>query len=295
MQADRHGAGTLAEDRHLARVAAEGSDVLRHPTQRQALVEDAVIAGEAQLGHGQKAQGAQAVVEGDHHHVARCGEVGAVIDRQGARAEQEGAAMDEDHDRQPLALVDRGARRPDVEEQAVLGIAAVGPVLRADGAERGGAAEMRSTAAAGAVRQSAGHPRAGGRRGCRDSCRGRGTCSAGPGAPARRRCRRVRPPCRRRPVLRLVVRSARRRSATPPGRARAGPAVRPGASRHQHPSSSALPPHAWLALGPATVAAVVGGRTLHDSRHRARAGGARAEVRRGTGGRAPSRATMTSP
>ena len=136
MQAHRHRARTLAEDRHLARVAAEGRDVLGHPAQRQALVQDAVIAGKAQFAAGQEAQGTQAVVERHHDQVAGRGEVGAVIDRQRAGAEQEGAAMDEHHDRQPLAPLDRGARRPDVEEQAVLGVAGGRAVLRAYGAER---------------------------------------------------------------------------------------------------------------------------------------------------------------
>ena len=112
------------------------------PLQCHALVQDAIIAGQAQLRHGQEAQGAQAVVKGDHDHVARRGEVGAVIDGKGAGAEDEVAAVDENHDRQPLVLLDGGARRPDVEEQAVLGIAGRDAILRTDGTKRGGGAEI---------------------------------------------------------------------------------------------------------------------------------------------------------
>ena len=77
--------------------------LLGDPAQGEALVEDAVIAGEAELGDGQEAQGTQAVVQGDDHDIAGGGEVGAVVDGQRARAVDEGAAMEEDHDRQALA------------------------------------------------------------------------------------------------------------------------------------------------------------------------------------------------
>src|SRR5262249_12574668 len=119
----------------------KASNVIRDPLQCHALVQDAIMAGQAQLRHGQEAQGAQAVVKGDHDHVARRGEVGAVIDGKGAGAKDEVAAVDEDHHRHPLVPLDGGARRPDVEEQAVLGI--VGrAILRADGTKRGGGAEL---------------------------------------------------------------------------------------------------------------------------------------------------------
>ena len=39
-----HAAGALAEDGDVFAIAAEGSDVLTHPTQRGDLVQDAVIA-----------------------------------------------------------------------------------------------------------------------------------------------------------------------------------------------------------------------------------------------------------
>src|SRR5262249_56818942 len=82
------------------------------------------------------------VVDRDQDHIARWGEMGAVIEREGARAVDEVAAVDEDHDRQPLVPFDGGARRPYVEEQAVLGIAGRHAVLRADGTKGGGRAEI---------------------------------------------------------------------------------------------------------------------------------------------------------
>ncbi len=81
-------------------------------------------------------------VQGDHDRVARRGEVGAVVEWDGAGTVDEGATVDEDHDWQPLGPpLDCGARRPDVEEQTVLRVAG-DTILRADRTKRGGGTDM---------------------------------------------------------------------------------------------------------------------------------------------------------
>ena len=71
-----------------------------------------------QLGMGEKAQHVETVVHGHDHDAARR-EPRAVIARLGARAGDVAAAMDPEHDRQPVRSFGRG-RRPDIEIEAVL-------------------------------------------------------------------------------------------------------------------------------------------------------------------------------
>ena len=115
----------LAEQGDVAWIAAERFDVGLHPFQRGDLVEDAVIRGGDVFGLGffvkrwmaEKAQHAEAVVEGDSHYVA-LGERRSIVDLHPRCAGLEGAAMQPDHHGQSCAVRVRG--RPYVEREAVL-------------------------------------------------------------------------------------------------------------------------------------------------------------------------------
>ncbi len=121
-----HGAGRLAEDRDLVGVAAEGLDLVAYPGERGHLVEEALVAGGGEplaeaVAQAKEAEGAEPVVDGDDHHVPPPGQGRAVIEHLGARAQQEGSAVDPHQDR-PSPAVGRG--RPDVQIEAVLAGAA---------------------------------------------------------------------------------------------------------------------------------------------------------------------------
>ncbi len=101
---DHAGARRLAEDGDVAGVAAEPLDVVPDPAQRRDRVEQAAVGGgPGDLG---EALHAQAVVAGDEHH-AGARERRAVVAGT-ARAEQVGAAVNPDHDRERARLRVRG-------------------------------------------------------------------------------------------------------------------------------------------------------------------------------------------
>ena len=115
-------AAGLAEDRDVARIAAEARGVLAHPLQRQHQVEQAGIAGlgealAAEVRQIEVAEDIQPMIDGHDHDVVAPGEIGAVVARRVGRAVGEGAAVQPDHDR-TLRRVEGG--RPDVQRQAVL-------------------------------------------------------------------------------------------------------------------------------------------------------------------------------
>ena len=81
----------LAEDRHVAGVAAEPGDAVADPFERRDLVEDARVArargfGAELVGEVQEPERGQAVVDRDDHDVAVPGEVRSVVPRHRARA-----------------------------------------------------------------------------------------------------------------------------------------------------------------------------------------------------------------
>jgi hypothetical protein len=83
-------AARLAEDRHVAGIAAEALDVVAHPLQRRQHVERAGIAGlgesrAAKLGEVHVAEDVEPLIDSYHHDVVMGGEIGAV-DRHAARA-----------------------------------------------------------------------------------------------------------------------------------------------------------------------------------------------------------------
>ena len=104
---ERHGgrAGRLAEDRDVARVAAERRAVGLHPSQGLDAVEQAPVrrrrpsASAARSGWPRNPSSAEAVVDRDHDHVAPGRQRRALVERAGARAGAEGAAVDPHHDR----------------------------------------------------------------------------------------------------------------------------------------------------------------------------------------------------
>ena len=146
-----HRPGALPHQRDARRVAAEGADVVVHPAQGGHLIEQAEV-GRHAGGVGEEAEGAEPVVERDHHHVLRGRDAGAVVEVRTARVEllrggavHEASAVQVHQHRAghvPLEVVRRRHRPPHVEPQARLahGRADGGAVgLRAGVAERGSA------------------------------------------------------------------------------------------------------------------------------------------------------------
>ena len=115
-------AAGLAEDRDVARIAAELLDVVADPPQGQDQIEDAGVArvGErlaADLGQEQVAEHVQAVVHGHHRHVAAAAQTGAVGFDLVAGAARVAARVEPHEHGTPAAVTQ--ARRPDVQVQAV--------------------------------------------------------------------------------------------------------------------------------------------------------------------------------
>ena len=120
--ADAHPAGGLAEDGDVVGVAAEAGDVVAHPAQRSDLVAHSVVAAVCVVAVGQRrivevAERAEPIVDRDDHDIAATAEMLTVVDRRGAGAGGESAAVDPDH-HGALCVVDAGG--PDVEREAVL-------------------------------------------------------------------------------------------------------------------------------------------------------------------------------
>jgi len=120
--AHREAAGGLAEEGHVAGVAAERRGVGPHPLEGQALVEQAVVPHRAVVGLGRQLLGgeeperAEPVVRA-HHHDAFGGQVVTLVVGHVVRTLDEAAAVDPDHDRQVLDVLGRAR----VQAQAVRG------------------------------------------------------------------------------------------------------------------------------------------------------------------------------
>ena len=115
------GARGLAADGDVVLVAAEFGDVLLHPFERELLIEDAIVAEEMafgiQRGMRQKAEKAEAIIDGDDDRVALRGQLAPVIIV--ALAVNIAAAMNPDDDRKLLVRRRIDVRREDVEIKAV--------------------------------------------------------------------------------------------------------------------------------------------------------------------------------
>ena len=148
------GPGAFAKDHDPLRIAAEEADVALHPFQGLSLILDAIVALQIQTATRQKPEGAQPIIEGHEDDIlsqgmGRLKELGAVIQVEAAglvarggaaRTTDEGAPVNEDHDRQRALTVGCQHWRPDVEVQAVFigvgvqprhALRAFGPVLHA--------------------------------------------------------------------------------------------------------------------------------------------------------------------
>ena len=118
--ADRESPGGLTAESDEIRIAAKDGNVVPYPFQGGDDVEQAPVAGGTVLfiggPRGQEARRMQAVVHRDDNN-AGPGQSRTLIKLQGAAAEEEGAAVNKDENRQlfPCRLV----RRPDIEEKAV--------------------------------------------------------------------------------------------------------------------------------------------------------------------------------
>src|SRR6187401_2226854 len=95
---DRERSGGLAEDGHLRRVSSDRRNVPADPLQRSDLVEQPVIPRRAmwrffrQLGVREESQRTDAIVDADDND-SLFRELGAVVDRDGARTLVEAAAV----------------------------------------------------------------------------------------------------------------------------------------------------------------------------------------------------------
>jgi hypothetical protein len=130
--ADHGGAGGLAEDRDVVRIAAERRDVLLHPLQHGDRVTERLVARRVaarllrQLRVREEAERAEAVVEVDEDD-SLLGEVLTVVVRAVAAAFAVGTAEDPDHHRTPLVGAIGGS--PQVEVETVFaGLRRVGQV-----------------------------------------------------------------------------------------------------------------------------------------------------------------------
>ena len=136
--------GGLAEDRDLARVAAERGDVGLDPAQGRLLVEQPLVAREgmarvlaSERGVTEEPEHVQPVVDRDHHDVALLGQHVAVVDAAPRDARERHdvgggsghvrAAVEPHHHRPRLRW--RRVGRPDVQVEAILGLAR-GPLDR---------------------------------------------------------------------------------------------------------------------------------------------------------------------
>jgi hypothetical protein len=121
-RADREGARGLAEDGHVAGVAAECLDVVANPAQRRDLIELAEVRAGSEpvatvLGEREIAERTESIIDGHDHRVAALRERATVVHRRAARAEREGSAVDPEQHR-PAPSVRGGCI--DVQVEAVL-------------------------------------------------------------------------------------------------------------------------------------------------------------------------------
>ena len=150
----RHGdaAGGLAEDRDVARVAAEALDVVVDPLQRGDLVQLADVGGRtpgiaAVPAEIEVPERSDAVVDRHHDDVAAFGQRAAVVRGLRSRSVAEPAAVDPEQHRSPCTVQ---RRRVHVERQAVLALGDRRPETgRDERVLRGGVAELDRVARAG--------------------------------------------------------------------------------------------------------------------------------------------------
>ena len=131
---DLAGAARLAEEHHLARVAAEAGDVVAHPLEGRDQIElsrvaRSGVAPTADLIEVQITEDVEPMVDRHHRDVAGAGEIRAVGEERRARAVVEQPAVDVDEHGPRSARASRGV---DVQHQAVFAERRVGAHPRAD-------------------------------------------------------------------------------------------------------------------------------------------------------------------
>ena len=94
----------LPEESELILVPPELSDVVPDPVEGEGLVPQPHVAGDLLTGGGEEAEGPQPVVDGDQDH-ATVHEVLRPVVPRGPGAGGEGSAVDPDHDRGGLSIV----------------------------------------------------------------------------------------------------------------------------------------------------------------------------------------------
>lgn len=113
-------APALAEHGDIARIAAEGRDIVADPCKGCCLIQQAVVARRARfLGQGRMSQipkGTEAVIDRDQHHAFFDEGIG-LVDRLRTRAILVGAAMQPQHDRLGFAAFQIASAY--IDEQAV--------------------------------------------------------------------------------------------------------------------------------------------------------------------------------
>jgi hypothetical protein len=132
-----HTPGRLAEQRDVSRVAAELVDVVPYPGQGGHLVGQAPVAAPRpvlsvqprltrifECRMSEKAEQAEAVVDGDDHDIALARQQSAPVEGRGPGPRHEGTTVDPHHDRTTSGVEPGG---PHVEIQAVLGELPRGP------------------------------------------------------------------------------------------------------------------------------------------------------------------------
>jgi hypothetical protein len=113
----------LSEDCDAGRISAEPRDIPLDPPKRSDLVHQRIISRGVVPGFGlefresQKAQDAQAVIDGHHDH-ALAGQIFAVVSNPAAGTVHKSTAVDPDHDGK--TIIGRFGRRPDIQIQAIL-------------------------------------------------------------------------------------------------------------------------------------------------------------------------------
>jgi hypothetical protein len=109
-RADLAAAARLAEDRHVARIAAEARGVVAHPLQRSDDVQHADVAGVGELGAGaaqiEMPVDRQPVIDADDHHVAGPRQIRAVVAERRPGAVGIAAAVNPHHHGTLPAVVD---------------------------------------------------------------------------------------------------------------------------------------------------------------------------------------------
>jgi hypothetical protein len=128
-----HAPSRVSRERHPLCIATERSNVISQPLDRQSLIPQPriLLINRRRV---RKAKDINAIVDGDENDLVLLPHQRfAIVLRQPIRTRREPAAIDENHDRQPLLLLRRPRRRPDVERKHILGLRCAGCAISEGG------------------------------------------------------------------------------------------------------------------------------------------------------------------